>query len=379
MFHYQKTNRYFAQLADDLETLGKQEMASFDLTDLQAAYRGIYFTAEQSALYEFVYCSRLFTRVLAPLLRFDCHSAKYLYRTAGNISWTDLFSVSDTFAITATVSHSKIRHSQYAALRLKDAIVDQFNDKFGKRPTVDTKNPDMRLNLHIENNKATIALDLSGGSLHRRGYRQESVEAPMQETVAAAIIQMINWQGEQPLVDIMCGSGTILAEALMHYCKVPAGFLRSSFGFSFLPDFNRKQWEQTKSKITKSIRPLPENTISGSDVSPQAISASKTNMRQLPHGEKIELTQRSFQDIPIIKNSIIVSNPPYGLRMNRGQDMKQFYKSLGDFLKKNCTGSTAYLYFGKREMIKHIGLRATWKKPLTNGGLDGRLVKYELY
>jgi len=348
-------------------------------TDIKPGYRGIYFSAARHHLYRIVYCTRLFTRILAPLIRFDCHSTKYLYQTAGKINWADLISVHDTFAVDGNVSHSRIRHSQYAVLCLKDAIVDQFTNSLGKRPSVDKINPDVRLNLHIENNKATIAMDLGAGSLHRRGYRQETVEAPMQETVAAAIVQMCGWQGERPLIDFMCGSGTIVAEALMHYCRIPAGILRSRFGLAALPDFDPSLWQQVTETANDQIRPLPKDLINASDVSPKAIGAATANVTLLPQGDRVRFTRQRFQDIPKITNSTIISNPPYGLRMKTGQDIMTFARGLGDFLKQRCQGSTAYLYFGKREMIKSIGLRPTWKKSLKNGGLDGRLVKYELY
>ncbi len=379
MFIYQKTNRYFGQLADDLESLGSAELAELGGYDIKPSYRGIYFSAAQADIYKIVYSARLFTRFLAPLLRFDCHRSKYLYQTGGKINWTDMIAMDDTFAINANVSHSRIKHSQYAAQCLKDAIVDQFMKASGRRPSVDTTNPDVRLNLHIQNNKATIALDIAGNSLHRRGYRQQTVEAPMQETVAAALIKMIDWHGETPLVDIMCGSGTIVAEALMHYCRIPAGLLRPEFGLAHLPDFDAALWEQVKAQVDSNMRPLPADLISASDEAKGAVSAAKTNINLLPQGDKVRFLQKRFQDIPRIENATIISNPPYGLRMRAGKDNKTFAKELGDFLKQRCQGSTAYLYFGKREMIKSIGLRSTWKKPLKNGGLDGRLVKYELY
>ena len=379
MFLYQKTNRYFGQLNDGLEDLACRELESLGGTDIKAGYRGIYFSAPRPDLYRIVYCTRLFTRILAPLFRFDCHSTKYLYQTAGKIRWTEMMKVEDTFAINANVAHSRIRHSQYAALCLKDAIVDQFMTACGRRPSVDTRTPDVRLNLHIENNKAAIAMDLGGGSLHRRGYRQQTIEAPMQETVAAAIIRMCGWQGERPLIDFMCGSGTIIAEALMHYCRIPAGILRPRFGLAHLPDYDPDLWQQVRATANEGIRPLPKNLIRASDASPQAVVAATANLDLLPQGNTISIRQCRFQDIARIDNAVIVCNPPYGLRMGSVADSEIMVRELGDFLKQSCQGSIAYLYFGKREMIKSIGLRPAWKKPLNNGGLDGRLVKYELY
>ena len=201
-------------------------------------------------MYRVNYMTRLATRVLAPLLTFDCHSDKYLYKTAYSIPWSELLSVKSTFAIDANVTASRIKHSQYAAQKLKDAIVDQFREESGVRPNVETRDPDIWLNLFIRNNKATISFDTSGGSLHRRGYRVASVEAPMQETVAAAIIRYTGWDGARQLYDPMCGSGTLLAEAAMHYCRIPAGYLRKKFGFMRLPDFNNSLWKKIKQDVT---------------------------------------------------------------------------------------------------------------------------------
>ena len=379
MYQYQETPRFFAQIARGTEDLGAEELATLGAQHIAPAYRGLYFDATPEALYRINYCSRLLTRVLAPLMSFHCHNPDYLYRTAGSVAWTDFLSVDETFAVFANVSNSKIRHSKYAALRVKDAIVDQFRDQFGVRPSIDTRNPDVWINLYIENNRATISLDTSGGSLHRRGYRRHGGEAPMQETVAAAIVRLTGWEGEQPLYDLMCGSGTLLAEALMHYCRIPAGYLRSHFGFEALPDFDQALWMSVRKTANAQIRPLPAGLINGSDVSPEAVAAARANLRSLPSGKNVTVTVQPYQAIDRLENATMITNPPYGKRLGNPESMGTFYKSLGDFLKQRCTGSTAYLYVGERALLKKVGLRPSWKKPLVNGAFDGRLAKYELY
>jgi putative N6-adenine-specific DNA methylase len=379
MYTYQKSGRYFAQIAEGLEDIAREELQELGALDIKPAYRGFYFSADKATLYRLNYCARLISRILAPLIRFDCHSDKYLYKTASNINWPSLLDLKSTFAVKANVSHSKITHSQFASLRLKDAIVDVFRKKTGTRPNVDTIEPDILFNLHIQNNKATIYLDTSGASLHKRGYRIESITAPMQEIVAAAIVRLSAWDGTRPLVDPMCGAGTLLCEAMMHYCRIPAGFLRKKFGFTALPDFDAKTWAAVKQEEDSRIRDLPPGLISGTDKSDQAIAAAKTNSRCFAQGANIELSVRSMQNIKSLENSVIISNPPYGLRLATDENIKDFMKQLGDFLKQRCTGSEAYLYFGNRELIKSIGLKPTWKKILISGGLDGRLVKYSLY
>jgi putative N6-adenine-specific DNA methylase len=262
---------------------------------------------------------------------------------------------------------------------LKDVIVDYFRDRSGKRPSIDRRTPDLWLDLHIDKNKATISLDTSGGSLHRRGYRGESVEAPMQETLAAAIITLSEWDGAQPLFDPMCGSGTLLGEALLHYCRIPAAFQRPRFGFMAMPDYEASLWDRIKAEANARIRPLPPGLIHGSDLSPQAAATARSNLTTLPHGKAIQISAMPFQEIGAIHNATIVCNPPYGVRLHNRQQAGDLLTEFGNFLKHRCTGSTAYLYLGKRELLKSIGLRPSWKKPLKSGGLDGVLAKYEMY
>ncbi len=378
-YNYQLSGRYFAQIADGMEELGTRELDALGGKDVKPGYRGLFFTAEASGLYRVNYCARTITRVLAPLVSFDCHSTKYLYKTAYALDWPALFSLEHTFAVSANVSNSQVRHSQYAALCLKDAIVDKFRDRLGARPNVERLTPDVHLNLNLARNHAVISLDTSGGSLHRRGYRQTALGAPMQETLAAAVIALSAWDGERPLYDPLCGSGTLLCEALMRYCRIPAGYLRERFGFEFLPDYDAELWQRVRREADGLMRALPEGLIRGSDQAPTAIAAARTNCRALPYGEHIRFRQSRFQDLGDIHDSTIVCNPPYGRRMGKDEDLTLLMKELGDFLKNHATGSSAYVYFGNRELMKSIGLRTAWKKPLRNGPLDGRLARFDLF
>jgi putative N6-adenine-specific DNA methylase len=379
MYEYQRTNRFFAQISEGIIELGTQELSELSAYNIIPEYGGIHFNADKKSLYRINYCARLFSRILAPLASFDCISTDQLYEKSRQINWTDFVSIKNTFAVFSNVSNSNITNSHYASLRLKDGIVDSFREKTGGRPDIDAKDPDIWLNLHIRNNKAIISLDTSGGSLHRRGYRKESVKAPMKETVAAAIIRYSEWDGTVPLYDPMCGSGTLLSEALMYHCKIPPGILRKQFGFEFLPDYDNSLWTNVKKEVDRQIRTLPTGHIAGSDLSIKSIKAAKLNLRNLQNGKKIRLEASDFRKSAGLQNGIIVTNPPYGIRTGTRQKLDLLYKSLGDFLKQKCKGSTAYIYFGEREFIKKIGLKAQWKKPLKTGGLDGRLVKYELF
>ncbi|MBN2163606.1 MAG: hypothetical protein JXR25_14800 [Pontiellaceae bacterium] len=375
---YRQTGQYYGQLASGAEKCGEAELRELGATRIKQGYLGFYFCADQRTIYNIVYRTRIFSRILAPLLAFDCHSDKYLYKTAQNIDWSELLTLTKTFAITANVADSNIRNSQYAGQILKDAIADQFRAKTGERPSVDTRTPDLQLNLYIHKNKARISVDLGGGSLHKRGYRAESVKAPMQETLAAAIIRLSEWNGERPLHDPFCGSGTLLCEALMKQARIPAAYLRKKFGLLRLPDFDATVWNQVRTAANAEIE-IPEALISGSDVSAEAIQSVRTNRKELPGGAVIKVRRTDFHDLEGFQNTTIVTNPPYGIRLGDADSTALLLKEFGDFLKQKCTGSTAFVYYGEISLVKKLGLKPEWKLPLSAGGLDGMLCKYELY
>lgn len=378
-FLYQTGEPFFAQVPDGGEEVAGEELLRLGANDVRPGYRGLYFHAQRDALYRIVYGALTVSRVLCPLVRFQAHSPEYLHRRVQDVDWTQLFTTRHTFAVFATVANSAIRHSQYAALTVKDAIVDQFRERTGTRPNVDPLHPDLWINLYLHANRATISLDLSGGSMHRRGYRVESIEAPMQETVAAVMLAMTGWNGEKPLVDPMCGSGTILCEALMRYCRVPAAYLRPAQGVRFLPDYDVTAWKEVKQTADADIRDLPEGLIRGSDASRDAVRAARTNLSRLPDGRRVAVDARRYEQIVGIHHAAIVTNPPYGIRIGQRDAMPEFVRGFGDFLKQRCAGTTAFVYFGERELIKSVGLRPAFKKPLANGGLDGRLTKFEMF
>jgi putative N6-adenine-specific DNA methylase len=379
MVDAQKYNDYFAQVADGLESMGAVELADLGAVSLRPVRRGIHFRADRAALYRINYCTRLCTRVLAPINTFACPDAESIYRAARKIDWTRFFHVDQTFAVFASTAGSAVPHSQFAGLKLKDAVVDQFRDAFGRRPNVDARTPDVWINLFLQKDQGTISIDTSGGSLHRRGYRTHSVDAPMQETVAAAVVALSKWDGQVVLTDPMCGSGTLITEAVMAYCRIPAGYRRDAFGFQLLPDYDAMVWQRVKAEADSQIRKLPQGLVYASDIDPRAVAAIRANCKQIPHARSVSILRMDLFKIEQLENRILLCNPPYGIRMQNLGDMDDFYRRLGDFLKQCCKGSTAYIYFGNREMIKRIGLKPAWKKPLRNGGLDGRLAKYELY
>ncbi len=378
-FDYQQHHRYFAQVSDEVVELAEPELRALGATDTSPVYRGIHFAATPETVYRINYQTRLLTRTLAPLMSFNCHSDKYLHRKASEIPWDQFLHSDRTFAVFATVSNSHIKHSKFAALRLKDAVVDYMRDKTGDRPNIDTRNPDLWLNLHIQNNKATISVDMSGGALHRRGYRAESVEAPMMETVAASIIARAEWEGETPLYDPFCGSGTLLCEAYMKAARIPAGVMRARFGFQNLPDFDQDAWDRIEQEGVKGIVPVKPGMIGGSDRSAKAVGATISNFKLLDANYEINVSQKEVFEMDGLEGYTIVCNPPYGVRMERGSDLTGFFKKFGDFLKQRCKGSTAYIYFGDREYVKALGLRPAWKRNLVNGGIEGQVAKIEIF
>ncbi len=379
MYEYQKGGSYFAQVPAEMVSAAQEELASLGASSIRPVHRGIHFQTDLGGLFRITYQTRLASRVLAPLLRFRCHAPKYLYKRARLLAWQDIINRERTFAVSASLANSLMRHSRYAALKLKDAVADSVREATGARPDVNRIDPDVRIVLHIENNMATILLDVSGGALHRRGYRVHTVEAPMQETLAAAVIRLTEWDGSVPLADPMCGSGTLLCEALLSFCSVPSQFLRAGFGFELLPEFDAAIWLRVREEADSKIRALPPGLITGCDVAPTAARAARANLERLPYGSEVRINCSPFLDIASLEEATIVCNPPYGIRLGSSREAAVLYGMFGDFLKQRCRGSSAYVYFGDPRLIPAIGLRPAWKRPLRNGPLDGRLARFDLY
>lgn len=385
MFEYQESRCFFAQVGKGLEELAQSELEELGATHCKQGYCGVYFNASPEILYKVNYCGRIISRVLAPLVSFHCPTDQVLYKKAQAVDWAAIFPVQKTFAIFSSVSGSLIKHSQFASLRLKDAIVDYFRQKYGQRPDVNTEEPDVWLNLNIHKDRAVISLDTSGSSLHRRGYRKATVAAPIQETLAAAVIRISGWPGPEdeikPLLDPMCGSGTLLSEALMVYCRIPSGFKRHTFGFFHLPDFDFNLWRDVKNSCDRCIREYPQGArlIKGSDISLQAVEAAQRNLKEIPGGFRVPVQRKDFRDIRKAENHVIITNPPYGVRTSDMENLRVLFKDLGDFLKQRCQGSTAYILVGNKELSKHIGLKISRRIPLYNGPLEIRLIKVEAY
>ena len=362
MFEYAKHRRYFAACARGLEPLLADELRELGAVAEKPGVRGVAFRGDPATLYRVAYASRLASRVLAPLLTFDCHSDKYLYQTARHIDWDALLDPDRTFVVDAAVSDSNVDHSQFAAQRLKDAVCDHFREATGRRPNVDKRAPDLRLYLHLRRNRAIIGIDAGGGALHRRGYRTETGEAPLQETLAAAIVRLSGWDGERPLHDPMCGSGTLLAEAVLHATRTPAGWLRAAdrAPWAALPDFDPAVWRQVKDDL-------------------DAVRAARADLAAVPGGEDVRIGRRDARELALPEPTTVIVNPPYGVRLGERDEVEALYKAFGDALKRRCAGSTAHVLCGDVKLVGSLGLKPSKRTPLWNGGIECRLARLDLY
>jgi putative N6-adenine-specific DNA methylase len=376
---YQREQRFFAQVGGGAEKAAADELRALGATDLEEGVRGIHFGAPPQALYAIVYAARLPQRIIAPLAHFRAHDADYLFRQVREMPWEQFLRPKQTLAVFANVANSRLRDSRYVVQRVKDGICDHLRESTGERPSVDIRSPHLWVSAHVSHDAVTLGIDLSGGSMHRRGYRLEQGEAPMQETVAAAVIELSGWASPAPLYDPMCGAGTLLAEAWLKAAGIPAGFLRDHFGLMQMPDFDLVIWTSMKKGVDSRIEFPPAGTVRGSDIDPAMVAASRANLARLPGGDRIEVRRADLRTLSGLDGALVVSNPPYGLRMQAGPDIGAFTKEVGDWLKFRSGAAAACLYFGERELLKHIGLRAAWKAPLRNGGLDGRLARFDLY
>ncbi len=381
MFKYEEHEEYFAVVQRGLEEIALEELEELGAESCRTVFCGVKFKADRAVLYKINYCVRTVSRILAPLVSFACHSEKVLYSRVKDIEWERLLKKNGSFAVFASVSGSKINHSHFASLKVKDAIADYFMDKHNVRPDVDKESPDLWVNLNIRDNKATISVDTSGGVLHKRGYRVDSVKAPLQETLAAAMLRISGWNGDVPFYDPMCGSGTILIEAVMKYCRIPAAFKREHFGFFQLPDFDKNIWKQVKAEADAGIIECPSEFFGGSDLTKRSVVATGENLRELPGDvwKKVRIKKRDFRDIESLENCVIVTNPPYGVRLGKDEEPDLLYKEFGDFLKKKCTGTTAHILCGSTALVKKIGLRVSKRTQLYNGSIETRLARVELY
>jgi putative N6-adenine-specific DNA methylase len=362
-----------------LENLLAEELTAIGATDVEVINRGVKFSGSLEVLYKANYMCRTAVRILKPVVVFTMNAQEDLYTKVMEINWPDVFQLNQTFVVDANVFYSEITHSQYAALRVKDAIVDQFREKTGKRPWVGKEDADIHIDVHISHNVCTVSLDSSGESLHKRGYRIDTDKAPISEVLAAGIVLLSGWKGETDLYEPMCGSGTIAIEATMISNNIPAGYYRKKFAFMNWAGFDKDLWEKIKKEEDAKISEA-EHSIFASDRSEKAVNIAKRNIKNAGLHKDIELKVSFFDEIvPEKQEGILVFNPPYGKRLEERGEIIDLYRSIGDTLKKNFSGFEAWIISPDTDIAKFIGLRPSARIHLFNGPIETRLIKFELY
>lgn len=370
---------FLAKTFAGLEKVLETELKQLGAKDVEIIKRGATFKGDEELMYKVNYCCRTAIRVLKPIGVFKAKSNDELYQKVRTIDWTKIFNVNQTFIVNTNVFYSEVDHSHFAALRVKDAIVDQFREKVGKRPWVAKDIPHIYIDVHIAHNICTISLDSSGESLHKREYKIAVDKAPLNEVLAAGMIKISGWDGNEDLIDPMCGSGTIPMEAAMIAQKIPAGYYRSTYAFMNWSSFNIKLWEKVKSEANDLIDETECNIIA-SDRSQTAVNITKRNLKNAGLHKDVITTHKFFDElIPESKSGILIFNPPYGKRMEERGELKDLYRGIGDVLKKNFIGFKAWIITPNIEAAKFVGLRHSEKHSLYNGPIETSYLKYEMY
>lgn len=358
-------------VAEELKTLGASK--------IQLLKRAVSCEGDKKLIYKANLHLRTGLRVLLPLETFRARTPNTLYRKVKEIDWSRYMTVYQSLAIDSVVSSPYFKHSKFTALKVKDAIVDQFREKTDKRPNINTVAPDLRLNLHIDKDQCTLSLDSSGDSLNRRGYRKEGYLAPLNEVLAAGMILMTGYDGSQPFIDPMCGSGTLLNEAAMIATRTPPQINRTYFCFQRWSNFDKDLWATILTEAREAIRLNPQ-PILGFDKAFQAVRIAQRNLERAGFQNHVKVARAKFEkNIPTAQGAIVVINPPYGERLATNSKIEVLYQQIGDQLKQHYTGHTVWLMSANRDAIKKIGLRASEKIMLYNGKLECRYMKFEMY
>ena len=369
---YQMIAKTFAGLEDVLAN----ELEALGAKNIKKLIRAVLFSGDKAMMYRANYQLRTALCILKPIAEFDAKDEDTYYKEIGRIDWDEYLTLDQTFAISATTHSSIFTHSQYASLKAKDAIADQFRRRTGKRPNVNTDNPDLRIEIHIAEKHVTVLLNSSGEPLYKRGYRQASVKAPINEVLAAGMIMLSGWNGQTDFLDPMCGSGTLLIEAALMAYGIAPGTYRSEFAFEKWADFDADLFADISDE-TPDVPPF-EHTISGSDIAPGAVKAAEINIKAAFLSKKVSVSLHNFFDLRPKNRGTIVCNPPYGERL-QPNDLRIFYQKIGDKLKMDFTGYEAWIIGSNTELMNFIGLRPERKIKLYNGALECSFRKFTLY
>ena len=360
-----------------LEPVLAKELTQLGANDVKAGRRMVSFTGDKETMYRANFQLHTAIRILKPISHFTAKSADDVYEEIRKIDWTNYIGPEKTFAVDAVVFSEEFRHSKFVSYKVKDAIVDQFREKTGKRPNISVANPDVRLNIHIAEDQCTLSLDSSGESLHRRGYRQESVEAPLNEVLAAGMILMSGWQGDTDFIDPMCGSGTLLIEAALIAKNMAPGLFRKEYAFEKWPDFDADLFDQIYNDDSQERE--FKHHIYGYDIDIKAVNTALLNVKAAGLSGDITIKQQDFKDFtqPQAK-SIIITNSPYGERIST-PDLLGTYKMIGERLKHQFKGNDAWILSYREECFDQIGLKPSIKIPLYNGSLECEFRKYQMF
>ena len=360
------------------EEILAKELRNLGAGNVEVGVRNVAFDGDNGFMYKANLCLRTAIKIIKPISSFQVFNEDDLYRKIYRMDWAEYLSVDDTFAIDATVFSDNFTHSLYVSQKTKDAIADKFRETDGKRPNVDVKSPDLRINIHIHKNDCNVSLDSSGASLHHRGYRISTNIAPINEVLAAGLLLLSGWDGQCDFMDPMCGSGTMLTEAAMIACNIPANINRKGFAFEKWPDFDAELYDKIVDSSLKKTREFHHKII-GFDKAPSAVRKAIENVENANLTEYINISRENFfktkkeTEGPLH----ICFNPPYGERLDI--DMQNFYASIGDTLKQGYPGTNAWLITSNLDALKYVGLRPSRKIKVFNSHLESRLVKYEMY
>ena len=357
-------------LAKELQNLGAQ--------NVEQGVRMVSFKGDKGFMYKANLSLRTALKILKPIYFFKANNEQALYKGISGINWSKLLNANQTFVIDTTVHSEYFNHSEFVSQKCKDAIVDQFRERTGQRPSIDKVHPDLRINIHIDKDQVSVALDTSGNALNQRGYRTATNIAPINEVLAAGILLLSGWDGQTDFLDPMCGSGTFLAEAAMIACNIPANINRKEFAFEKWNDWDNDLFDNISDSLLKRVREF-NYTIKGYDKAPSAVQKAIDNIKNANLDEYISIEEKNFFDTEKTSEGKlhIVFNPPYDERLDI--HMEEFYKNIGDTLKKNYPGTNAWMITANLEALKYVGLKPSRKIKLFNAGLEARLVKYEMY
>ena len=366
-----------------LEEVLAQELIELGANDVQIERRAVSFKGDKSLLYRANLCLRTASRVLVPIICFRAKDTDGLYEQLKRIDWSKYMTAETSFAIDATVYSEDFRNSRFVTYRVKDAIVDYWSARAGKRPNIQVTNPDLLLNVHIADKQITVSLDSSGESLHKRGYRVATTEAPINEALAAGMLLMAGWKGQSDFYDPMCGSGTLLIEAALVARNIAPGVFRQSFAFEKWPNFDADLWSEIYNDDSHERE--FEHKIYGSDASFYAIQQATKNVKSAGVSRDVELRQIRLEELklpsPLTDNRspLVMMNPPYGERLKSNKEMEDLYSAIGTALKHQFAGATAWIISSNEAAMKCIGLKPSKKLRLLNGELDCQFNKYELF